>query len=53
MSQFKRLVEKVLWMHQEGLSESEIGQQLQIGRTVVEYFVEMYDEAADVEDEAL
>jgi orotate phosphoribosyltransferase-like protein len=42
MSQFKRLVEKVLWMHSQGQSEAEIARALQCGRSVVEYVLAVH-----------
>ena len=42
MSQFKRLVEKVLEMHSQGRTEAEIARALQCGRSVVEYVLAMY-----------
>ena len=42
MSQFKRLVEQVLEMQSQGLSDAEIARALQCGRSVVEYIVAVY-----------
>ena len=42
MGQFKRLVIEVLSLHEAGLSETEIARVLQIGRSVVEYVIEVH-----------
>ena len=47
MSQFKRLLDRILEMETQGLTEAEIARVLQIGRSVVEYALEMY---GDVEE---
>lgn len=42
MSQFKRLLHKILEMETQGLTEAEIARDLQIGRSVVEYVIATY-----------
>ena len=42
MSQFKRLVEQVLEMQSQGMTDAEIAQSLQVGRSIVEYIVTVY-----------
>ncbi len=46
MSQFKRLVEKVLELNQAGLSENEIAVAVQCSRGVVQYVLDTYAEGA-------
>ena len=35
-------MEQILWMQSQGLTEAEIARALQIGRSVVEYALEVY-----------
>jgi orotate phosphoribosyltransferase-like protein len=46
MSKFKRLVEAVLELQAQGLSDAEIATALQCGRSVVEYIIAVYTEAS-------
>ena len=47
MGQFKTLVTEIVEMQSLGMSETEIARVLQVGRSVVEYALEMY---GDVEE---
>ena len=42
MGQFKRLVDQIVEMQAQGLTEAEIARALQIGRSVVEYALEVH-----------
>ena len=42
MGQFKTLVTEIMELQSQGLSEAEIARVLQVGRSVVEYALEMY-----------
>ena len=49
MGQFKNLVIEILDLQNQGLSETEIARVLQIGRSVVEYTLEMYSDVSVAE----
>ena len=49
MGQFKNLVIEILELQSQGLNEVEIARALQIGRSVVEYTLEMYGDVSVAE----